>query len=181
MTTKQSTEIKHYARLNEINAVDLRVTDLIHNDRDEIAMVERVDRKDRYVPGDCKSDVIYVYWRNESGRGSFPVGRYSHVKRFVKIEVGMPATIHLYSDSVAAVVVKINAKSIVVRRVERDEDSKRRVNDEREPWPCFAWDGILDQPIGNPERYGVLDNGRITNGSISVTVGRSISRTDYRV
>lgn len=96
--------------------------------------------------------------------------------------VGMPATINLFTDRIAAVVVKVNAKSIVVCRVETGE--QRRINDVREPYPVLACDGKVDEPItGATERYKRIDTSegpRFSNGSTSVTLGRSISLTDYR-
>lgn len=99
--------------------------------------------------------------------------------------VGEPATIHLFSDSVPAVVVKVNAKSVVVRRVEVDESTRRRFNDEREPYPAWAWDGDLSKPVGEPERYSLIgrraDGSPIyRNGSIGLSLGRSVKITDYR-
>lgn len=99
--------------------------------------------------------------------------------------VGTGATIHLFSDSQAAVVVKVNAKSIVVRRVEVDAAS-RYVTNPGEPLPCIAKKGILDQPIGEPERFKlvrVLDDGmpQYANGSIRLGLGYSRKVTDYRV
>lgn len=100
-------------------------------------------------------------------------------------KVGDPATIHLYSDTRPAVVTKVNAKSVVVRAVAVDEASKRRINDEREPYPAWAWDGDLAKPVGEPERYalkGVRSDGVpvYANGSIRLSLGRSIKITDYR-
>lgn len=92
---------------------------------------------------------------------------------------GMPATINLYTNTVAAVVFRVNPKSIVVCRVEVDKDSRRRVNDEAEPYPCYAWNGIVDKMIGEPERYPLV-NGSYRRGSVSITLGRSVKITDYR-
>jgi hypothetical protein len=92
--------------------------------------------------------------------------------------VGMPATINLYSDTFAAVVVKVNAKSIKVARVETDGNPVR-INSERELFPCVAEQGILDKIIGEPERYAKVGE-RYRNGSISVTLGKSVKVTDYR-
>lgn len=99
--------------------------------------------------------------------------------------VGQPATINLYSDTRPAVVVKVNPKSVVVQAVEVDEATKRRVNDEREPYPCWAWDGDVTKPVGEPERFmlrGHSDKGSpiYRNGSIGLTLGRSVKITDYR-
>lgn len=98
--------------------------------------------------------------------------------------VGMPATVHLYSDSQAAVVVKVNPKSVLVARVATDVSSRRRLNSEREPFPCWAEDGILTEVVGVPERYmrREHEDGRVSyrNGSIGITLGKSVSVTDYR-
>lgn len=101
--------------------------------------------------------------------------------------VGMPATIHLWSDSLAAVVVKVNAKSIVVARVETTEPRKDMSRDgatNPECPPVMVAEGIVDQVTGGWERYKRIDtdNGpRFSNGSTSVSLGRSVSITDYRV
>jgi hypothetical protein len=96
---------------------------------------------------------------------------------------GMPATIHLYNDTSAAVVVRVNAKSIVVARVATDETSRRRLNNPREPFPVWAEDGILTEITGEPQRYTRVETRSgpaYRNGSISVSLGRSVSITDYR-
>lgn len=99
--------------------------------------------------------------------------------------VGTAATIHLFSDTVPAVVVKVNAKSVVVRRVAVDEASKRRINHEAEPFPAWAWNGDLSQPVGEPERYSLVgereDGSPIyRNGSVGLSLGRAVKITDYR-
>ncbi len=100
--------------------------------------------------------------------------------------VGQPATIHLYTDSVAAVVTKVNPKSIIVCSVPVIEGSRRRVNDEAEPFPCWAEDGDVDAPAdkrGTPERFTIVQTERGTRygvGSIRVTLGRSVSKVDHR-
>lgn len=100
-------------------------------------------------------------------------------------QVGDPATIYLYSDAVPAVVTKVNAKSIVVRRVEPIEATRFRINDEVEPFPALRWDGDVTKPYGEPERFrlvGTRDDGSpaYRNGSISLRVGRAVKITDYR-
>jgi hypothetical protein len=97
---------------------------------------------------------------------------------------GMPATINLQNDTFAAVVVRVNPKSVTVARVATNEAERYRINDEREPFPCYAEPGILTEVIGTPERYArvVTSDGsvRYRNGSISVTLGKSVRITDYR-
>lgn len=97
--------------------------------------------------------------------------------------VGMGCTINLYSDKMAAVVTKVNAKSIVVARVATDEAGAWRVNSESEPYPVIARAGILTEIIGEPERYARVETSYgvcFRNGSVGVTLGKSISLTDYR-
>lgn len=94
--------------------------------------------------------------------------------------VGMPATIHLVSDALPAVVIRVNRKSVTVRRVATDESSRQRINDVAEPFPCWAWDGLTDQPIGEPERFPMIAPGRYRNGSIGLSLGRAVKITDYR-
>lgn len=95
--------------------------------------------------------------------------------------VGQPATINLWSDAQAAVVVKTSPKSILVQRVAIDEDNGRRINDPNEPLPCWAYEGMVDVPLQHckPERY-TWRNNAYRNGSISVTLGRSVTVRDYR-
>jgi hypothetical protein len=100
----------------------------------------------------------------------------------MSVYVGQPATIHLYTDSLAAVVTKVNAKSIVVCRVENDESTKF-VTNPNEPLPCIGYQGNTNKIIGKPERYSIIETSygtKYRNGSISVTLGKSVSITDYR-
>lgn len=100
--------------------------------------------------------------------------------------VGQPATINLYTDTSAAVVVKINPKSILVARVATTEpvkDMSRDGADVPGVPPVMVAQGILDQVIGEPQRYSRVetsDGPRYRNGSISVSLGRSVKITDYR-
>ncbi len=102
------------------------------------------------------------------------------------VYVGQPATITLYSDTVAAVVVKVNAKSFVVASVPTDSENRRQTNP-GEPFPCWVEDGIVDAPAerrGAPERFTTRtrEDGSAygSHGSIKCILGRSISKTDYR-
>lgn len=107
----------------------------------------------------------------------------TRITEIEKVEKGMPATIWLQNDSLPAVVVRVSKKSITLARVATVEGSQRRINDEREPYPCYAEDGDLTQVIGEPQRYAYTvgsDGGRFAQGSISVTVGRALRITDYR-
>ena len=81
--------------------------------------------------------------------------------------------------------MKVNPKSVVVRAVEVVEGSQRRFNDAAEPFPALVEEGDVTKPYGEPERYalvGTREDGSpiYRNGSISVTVGRSVKITDYR-
>lgn len=102
-----------------------------------------------------------------------------------KPAVGDPASIVLWTDTVAAVVVKVNPKSIVVRRVEVGPmERDNRVASAN--LPVMSAEGILDKPIGEPERYpliGFYEGGapRYASGSVVLRVGYSRSRRDYRV
>lgn len=94
--------------------------------------------------------------------------------------VGQPATINLWSDTSAAVVVKVNPKSIVVRRVAVGEAVQDMSRDGAGVGPAvMVAQGLLDQPIGEPERYSLVGN-RYRNGSISISLGRSVQIRDYR-
>ena len=97
--------------------------------------------------------------------------------------VGMPATIHFVSDSRAAVVTKVNKKSVVVQRVATGPDMQDMNRDGADYLPVMQAEGILDQIIGAPERYSRIDTAdgpRFRNGSMGISLGRSISVTDYR-
>lgn len=103
--------------------------------------------------------------------------------RLAEPYVGMPATINLYTDTQAAVVTKVNAKSILVAPVALNESTRRRINAEGEPFPCLAVDGITTEVTGLAQRYSRIDTEqgpRFRNGSISITLGRSVEITDYR-
>lgn len=98
--------------------------------------------------------------------------------------VGQPATIHLWTDSHAAVVVKVSPRSILVARVETGESRPDLASDVG-AWgarPVLA-EGILDQITGTPERFRRIDSEdgpRYRKGSISVSLGYSRTRIDYR-
>lgn len=94
--------------------------------------------------------------------------------------VGTPATINLYSDTQPAVVVKVNAKSIIVQTVPVIEGSRKRINHVDEPFPAYVEDGDVTQPLGERQRFALTPNGRYGAGSITVTLGRSVKITDYR-
>lgn len=98
---------------------------------------------------------------------------------------GTPATIVLYTDTIAAVVVRSTEKSVWVRRVELDETTKKSTGG---GLPVITRQGILDRPVdGAPEeRYTLRKGGRLVaagqdngRGSVRVVLGRSESRTDY--
>ncbi len=94
--------------------------------------------------------------------------------------VGMPATIHYVTDTSAAVIVKVNPKSVIVRRVELIESTLRRVNDPREALPIVVTDGDVSKPIGQPNRYPLQANGSYRDGSIGLELGKSYRLIDYR-
>ena len=98
--------------------------------------------------------------------------------------VGAPATIHLETDSCAAVVVRVNGKSISVARVETGEQKQDMGADGANSPGCppvMRAEGILDKIIGKPARYVRVERSDGTigyrNGSITVTLGQSVSRT----
>jgi hypothetical protein len=80
-------------------------------------------------------------------------------------------------------VVKVNAKSVLLARVEIGEwKQDMRVDGATDPNcpPVMVAEGITDNVIGEPHRYQRLPNGRIADGSISATLGYSVTRRDYR-
>lgn len=98
--------------------------------------------------------------------------------------VGQPATIHLWTDSHAAVVLKVSPKSILVARVATGERFLDLASDPGAYGvrPVLA-EGILDQITGANERFRRIDSEdgpRYRKGSISVSLGYSRTRIDYR-
>ena len=93
--------------------------------------------------------------------------------------VGMPATIHLYTDTIPAVVVGVTAKSVVVQQVDIDEVSKMTYDD-GSGFPVITYNGNVDAPIGERERFTLTKNGTYRRGSIGLQLGKSYKRTDYR-
>lgn len=91
--------------------------------------------------------------------------------------VGMPCSILYVTDTRAAVVVRVNAKSVTVQRVATDPESKRTIA-ERGPWPVVQEDGILTKTVGNPERFA-FNGRRFADGSIGLSLGRSVTTIDY--
>lgn len=97
--------------------------------------------------------------------------------------VGQPASIVLVTDTMAAVVTKINKKSVVVRRVEDGEyvrDTKRDGT-----LPVMVADGDLGRVYGEPQRFPLVGYDRdgdpiYRSGSIGLRLGRSVSIRDYR-
>ena len=96
------------------------------------------------------------------------------------VEVGMPATMRLYTDSVAMVVTRVLKASIECARVETDE-ANRTIRNPGEPFPCIQTPGMVDQVVGAAERFPYSKKlGRYGKGSIGLTLGVSYSVTDYR-
>lgn len=89
-----------------------------------------------------------------------------------------PATIHLYSDTDAAVVTRVapNGKSVWIRPVEIDEDT--RVND----FPITTVQGDISRPRGEEERYTLRKDGRYVRAGEGIrdgawlTFGQSVRR-----
>jgi hypothetical protein len=100
---------------------------------------------------------------------------------------GTPATIVLYTDTVAAVVVRSTEKSVWIQRVERDESTKKTEGNGG-GFPVISYQGDLARPIADApeERYTLRKGGRLvaagqdnSRGSVRVRLGASVSRTDY--
>jgi hypothetical protein len=94
----------------------------------------------------------------------------------------MPATVHYASDSRAAVVTKVCPKSILVARVETGPSRLDMASDVG-AWgvrPTLA-DGDITKIIPGTEiRFTRRLDGTYRNGSCRVTLGRSITRVDWR-
>jgi hypothetical protein len=95
--------------------------------------------------------------------------------------VGDPATIRYYTDTRAAVVVRVTPKSIVLARVETGPSAPDTRCDAGAygVLPQRA-EGILDQVIEGTEQRFTFRNGRWSNGSIKATLGSSVTWVDYR-
>ena len=98
--------------------------------------------------------------------------------------VGQPATIHLYSDSLAGVVTRVTANTITVARVKTAESRPDMASDEGAYGlrPTLA-EGILDQIIEGSAarltyRHGMWRNGSLSGGT-RATLGYSRSRIDW--
>jgi hypothetical protein len=103
--------------------------------------------------------------------------------------VGMPATITLSSDRMAAVVIRVNKRggkvsSVTVRRVAIDESTEWQINSKAEPYPFLAWRGVLDQFVSeHTERFafnGFKYRGVGDSSGCGLILGRSFSARDYR-
>lgn len=99
----------------------------------------------------------------------------------VRPVVGTPATIHYYTDTRAAVVTRVTAKTITLSRVD--------TGPERPDMACDAGaygvrpgraDGILDRPIEGTEQRFTYRNGQWRSGSTRATLGRSTTWIDHR-
>lgn len=84
--------------------------------------------------------------------------------------VGMPATIRLYTDTMAAVVVKVSPKSILVAEVKTGEPVK--VGD-FPPYGHTRAEGIITEIIGEPQRFTLNKHGEFAKGSIGLRLGES--------
>lgn len=91
-------------------------------------------------------------------------GRYA----YLDAKPGDPCSIMLYTDRIAARVVKVNRKSVVVERVA----CKPAVNEHRDgnPYPTVVAEGDVTKGLG----------GRETLPLERVRFGSSLSVTDYR-
>jgi hypothetical protein len=98
-------------------------------------------------------------------------------------EAGMPATINLYSDTIAAVVTRKSATSVWVRRVELNESTQRPAGGyDQGPYPVLTTDGDLSKPFGDEERYTWSEKKRgYYKGSLKLTLGASYRLVDYRM
>lgn len=100
--------------------------------------------------------------------------------------VGQPATIHYYTDTRAAVVTRVTAKTITLARVETGPSSPDLRCDEGAYGvrPARS-EGILSRPIAGSDqrftfRHGKWRNGSLTGG-LRATLGHSTTWVDYRL
>jgi len=100
-------------------------------------------------------------------------------------KAGAPATILLYTDTQAAVVTRVSKASVWVRTVETSEawtDNQAEVD--AGGYPVRLARGILDKPVGQEQRFARHDDtgrhGNTKRGSVTIRIGTSIERRDYR-
>jgi hypothetical protein len=97
-------------------------------------------------------------------------------------EVGLGATMHYVSDSVALVITRVTPRTVVTHEV-RTEDPVRDMASDAGAWgvrPTNAR-GILDQPIpGTDRRWTLNKQGRYVSHGQYLTLGYSVSRRDWR-
>lgn len=114
--------------------------------------------------------------------------QYERFHRVLEPYVGMPCSITLVTDTSPAVVTKVNKKSVTVRRV--PVGPSRHVDycqcatctgTESGALPVTVADGLTDQPIGEPERFTRIREGRYRNGTIGLRLGVSARLVDYRM
>jgi hypothetical protein len=154
--------------------------DLIARERiDEQHFGPVVEAEAEYLSADREIVVAYTVKNAEGETRRVRRNGGFTVIRPTEVEAGTGATIHLYTDSVAAVVVKATKTQVHVRRVETGEETTVEM---RGDFPVRESEGILDAPTGPVEVYRVGKDGRLAGGgdrSIRLSLGRSISRTDY--
>lgn len=99
---------------------------------------------------------------------------------------GTPATILMHTDTTAAVVTRVNGKSVWVRTVETTNERNESENLAPTQLPVRIADGLTDRPVGGEIRYTLRKSGRYvqsgqpdTRGVVRVVFGRSITRRDY--
>lgn len=90
--------------------------------------------------------------------------------------VGMPCTVILYSDTVAAVVTKVNGSSVNVQYVRTEAPV---VTSHYGPFPRTTAQGITTEPYGETQRFTLNKHGRFANGTIGLRLGTSSTYTDY--
>lgn len=99
------------------------------------------------------------------------------------IKVGDPVSIRYYTDTRAAVVTHVTAKTVTVQRVEvgpsrPDERCDVGAYGAR---PGMA-DGILDRPIeGTEQRFTYTKRGTFERQGLRLILGRSQDWVDYRL
>jgi hypothetical protein len=136
-------------------------------------VVHKIDDDDPMVRG--LRDQAGVLWRQP--------GRWDEVTVYIDPKPGDPASILFYSDTRAAVIVRVTPKSIVVARVETGPSRLDMASDSGAYGvrPTLE-DGILDRPIaGSEERFTWNPRtGSYRRGSIRLVLGHSVTRVDHR-
>lgn len=142
--------------------------------RVQVAMNRKAPAEMRHCPA-CAASTFH-----------FEVGDGEYACRFVGSheplpEVGMGASKVYVTDTRAMVITRVTAKQVRAALV-ATEDAVRDTAVDQGPFPVIVEEGILTDIVGDEEVFRLHKNGRYYNASgCRLRIGRSVSRTDYRM